>query len=135
MAAASTTTTTTPVTALLLCYRRPDITNAAFRTYIEETHVPLVKALLGVHHPQTHTRYYTNKEAGFALGTPSGTDPDLVAVLTFENPDAMRQSMQARQADGTRETIEADEDRFMDRAKLKLIVMGEGDVGRSLRDG
>ena len=45
----------------------------------------------------------------------------------------MQESMRARQADGTREIIEADEDKFMDRSKVQVIVLGEDDVGRSVR--
>ncbi|KIW64728.1 hypothetical protein PV04_09642 [Phialophora macrospora] len=45
------------------------ISKAAFRTYNSRNAMsPPVKALLGVHHPQTYTRYYTNKEARFTVG-------------------------------------------------------------------
>ncbi|KAJ9604236.1 hypothetical protein H2200_011070 [Cladophialophora chaetospira] len=124
-----------PITGLLFCYRRPSLSPSQFRTYIEETHVPLVKSLLGANHPATHTRYFTNKDSGFMVGAASSEDPDLIAVMTFESEEAMKRSMQARRADGTREIIEADEDKFMDRSKVKVVVLGEGDVGRTERDG
>ncbi len=124
-----------PITALLFCYRLPSLNPAQFRTYIEETHVPLVRSLLRSNHPLTHTRYYTNKDSGFMVGSASFEDADLIAVLTFESAEAMAQSMAARRADGTRERIEADEDRFMDRGRVKVVVMGKGDVSRSVRDG
>ena len=68
------------------------------------------------------------------VGSHSTEDADLIAVLTFESAEAMAQSMAARRADGTREKIEEDEDRFMDRGRVKVLVLGEGDVGRSIRD-
>ena len=123
-----------PVTALLFCYRLPDVGTEQFREYIEQTHAPLVKSLLGNKHPSTHTRYYTNKDAGFTVGSPSSEDADLIAVITFESQEAMRESMSARGADGVREIIEADEAKFMDRSKVKVIVVGEGEIGRTTRD-
>jgi uncharacterized protein (TIGR02118 family) len=123
-----------PVTALLFCYRLPNVDAEQFRDYIEQTHAPLVKSLLGPKHPLTHTRYYTNKDAGFTVGSPSSEDADLIAVITFESLEAMQESMSARRADGVREIIEADEAKFMDRSKVKVVVVGEKDVGRTMRD-
>ena len=123
------------ITALLFCYRLPTLTPQQFRTYVEETHVPLVQSLLGAHHPKTHTRYYTNKDSGFAVGVPTPDDADLIAVITFESTEAMQRSMKARWADGTRDKIEEDEGKFMDRGRVKLVVLGDEDVGRSVREG
>lgn len=122
-----------PVTALLYCYRLPSLDAVQFRTYIEEHHVPLVQSLLGSNHPLTHTRYYTDKDSGFAVGSASSEDPDLVAVITYESQEAVQQSMKLRRSDGIREQIEGDEEKFMDRSKVKLIVLGQGDVCRSVR--
>ena len=122
-----------PLTVLLYCHRLPTVNPPQFRTYIEETHVPLVRSILGSKHPLTHTRYYTNKDSGYTIGSPASTDPDLIAVITYEDSETMQESMRARQADGTREIIEADEDKFMDRSKVQVIVLGEDDVGRSVR--
>lgn len=123
-----------PVTALLFCYRLPDVDPKQFRDYIEQTHAPLVKSLLGDKHPSTHTRYYTNKDAGFTIGSPSADDADLIAIITFESQEAMKESVAARRADGVRETIEADEAKFMDRSKVKVIVVGDDDIGTTTRD-
>jgi hypothetical protein len=123
-----------PKTILLYCYRLPTLSPLEFRTYCEERHVPLVKYLLGAEHPLTHTRYYTNKDSGFLIGSPLPTDPDLIAVITFESENAMQKSMRARRMHGVKEIIEADEDKFMDRAKVKVVNVNEADVGRTLRD-
>lgn len=122
-----------PFTVLLFCHRLPTMDPIEFRTYCEEKHVPYVKSLLGADHPLTHTRYYTNKDSGYLIGSPSPTDADLIAVITYENKEAMQQSMRARRADGVRELIEADEDKFMDRSKVQVVVLGEADVGESVR--
>lgn len=123
-----------PFTILLFCHRLPTISPEDFRNYCEEKHVPYVKSLLGSDHPLTHTRYYTNKDSGYLIGSPSATDADLIAVITFENKEMMEQSMRVRNADGVRELIHADEDKFMDRSKVQVVVLGEADVGRSVRD-
>jgi hypothetical protein len=123
-----------PITILLYCYRLPTLSPIEFRTYCEEKHVPLVKSLLGAEHPLTHTRYYTNKDSGFLVGTPVPDDPDLIAVITFESEDAMQKSMTKRRSDGIREIIEADEEKFMDRSKVKVVSVGEADVRRTARD-
>lgn len=121
-----------PTTILLFCYRLPTLTPLEFRTYCEEKHVPLVKSLLGAEHPLTHTRYYTNKDSGFVVGSPEPADPDVIAVITFESEDAMQESMRKRRADGVRELIEADEDKFMNRSKVKVVNVGEADIGRTV---
>lgn len=121
------------ITALLYCYRLPSLTPAQFHDYIENTHVPYVKSLLGTHYPKSHTRYYTNKHAGYALGTVSEEDPDLVAVIEYESEERMRESMKVRMGQGVREKIQEDEDRFMVRERVKLIVLGEGAVSRGGR--
>jgi uncharacterized protein (TIGR02118 family) len=122
------------MTILLYCYRLPTLSPTEFQTYCEEKHVPLVKSLLGAEHPLTHTRYYTNKDSGFLVGSPVPTDPDLIAVITFESEEAMQQSMRKRRADGVREFIEADEDKFMDRSKVKVVNVGEANVRKTVRD-
>lgn len=118
-----------PITVLLFCYRLATLDPTQFRTYVEEKHVPLVKSLLGSKHPLTHTRYYTNKDSGYVVGSPSSEDPDLVAVITYEDDTAMQESMRARNADGIREQIQADEAKFMDRSKVKVVRMGKDDIG------
>lgn len=122
-----------PVTALLFCHRLPSLDSTQFRNYVEDVHVPLVKSLLGSDHPSTHTRYYTNKDSGYMIGKPASTDADLIAVIQYESEDAMQQSMRVRQSEGVSENIEADEDKFMDRSKLQLIVLGKNDIGMTER--
>ena len=99
-----------PVTALLYCHRLPTVNSSEFRIYVEETHVPYVKSLLGSDHPLTHTRYYTNKDSGYAVGAPSATDPN-------------------------KELIEADEAKFMDRSMVQVVILGQGDIGETLKEG
>lgn len=122
-----------PITALLYCYKLASINLNEFRTYIEDTHVPLVRSLLRDAHPTTHTRYYVNKESGFMLGSPTPDEADLIAVITYDSQEHLQESMNRRTADGTRQVIEADEDNFMDRSKVRVVVLGPNDIGRSSR--
>lgn len=68
------------------------------------------------------------------IGKPASTDADLIAVIQYESEDAMQRSMRVRQMEGVREKIEADEDNFMDRSKLQLIVLGKDDIGMTVID-
>lgn len=68
------------------------------------------------------------------MGSVSTEDPDLIAVIEYESQDAMQESMRLRSADGIREVIQADEDRFMDRGRVKVIVLGADGIGRTERD-
>jgi hypothetical protein len=43
----------------------------------------------------------------------------------------MQTSMRARRADGVREIIEADEDKFMLRDKIRVVRLGKDDVQSS----
>lgn len=120
-----------PVTVLLYCYRLPSISPAQLRTYVEETHVPYVKSLLKANYPQSHTRYYTNKDAGYVVGSPEDADADMIAIITYADEEHMKQSMAMRYSDGIRQLIQADEAKFMDVSKVKVIKMGGGDMGLS----
>jgi hypothetical protein len=127
------------ITALLFCYRLPTLSPAEFRDYIEDHHVPYVKSLLGQHHPLTHTRHYTHKDesnangVGIIVSDAVDSDADVVAVMTFENQEKLKESMNFRYQDGVREKIQADEDKFMDRSRVKVVIVGE-DSHTTLRD-
>lgn len=112
-----------PVRALLFCYRLPSLTDEQFRAYIEDKHCPLVRSLLGSDYPASHERYYTAKDSGYAIGTVSGDDPDMLAVVTYESKEAMQKSMHLRMSDGIRQQIQADEDKFMLRERIKLVLL------------
>lgn len=123
-----------PIIVLLFCYRLPTLDATQFRTYCEETHVPLAKSLLGSDHPRSHIRYYTNKDSGFVIGSPSSEDADLIAVITYDSEQVMEKSMRARGTNGIRELLEADEDRFMDKSRIKVVMVGQNGVGMSARE-
>lgn len=68
------------------------------------------------------------------IGSPSSEDADFIAVITYKSKDVMKRSMHARRADGVRELLEADEDRFMDRSRIKVVMVGQDDVGKSVEE-
>lgn len=124
-----------PPTVLLFCYRLPTITATEFRDYVENIHAPLVESLLGDKHPLSHTRYYTNKDSGFAVGSPTSDDADLIAVITYASEEHFHESMRARNAEGIGEVIRADEAKFMDRSKVKVIKIGHENIGKMHKEG
>lgn len=63
------------------------------------------------------------------VGSPSPDDPDLIAIINYESEAAMQEGMQVRMLDGIKDRMQADEDKFMDRSKLKVVVLREGNVG------
>jgi hypothetical protein len=62
------------------------------------------------------------------------TDLDLIVVITFESEDAMHKSMRRRRADGLREIIEADKNKFRDMSKVKVVRIAEANVRSTVND-
>jgi len=82
-----------PISVLIFYTRHPDVTPEKFQTTMDESHVPLIKEVMGVHYPQAHTIRYVvrvSSGAGDRLGAPIASKkrahPD-APVLLVGSPD------------------------------------------------
>jgi len=46
---------------LILVYRKPGMTPAAFKSHYESSHVPLVQSIAGAHYSKAHIRRYLHR--------------------------------------------------------------------------
>ncbi|MCJ1441552.1 MAG: hypothetical protein MMC23_002041 [Stictis urceolatum] len=129
-----------PYTALLYASRKPGTSPAQFREHWENKHLPLVKSLSGPDFPLSHTRYYLqrsedpigsggpanrNTPAAVLAGLQEDFDHDGFAILTFED-EAAFQRFYGKVSEATAAAkIAADEENFLDRTKLMIVLIGE----------
>jgi hypothetical protein len=83
------------VSVIVLYTRRPDISPAEFKRYIEEVHMPIQKEVMGEYFPLSFPRKYLariDSGAGDRLGAPSASrrhgDPTSPVVLVG-SPDQL----------------------------------------------
>jgi hypothetical protein len=83
------------VSVIVLYTRRPDISPAEFKRYIEEVHMPIQKEVMGEYYPLSFPRKYLariDSGAGDRLGAPSASrrhgDPTSPVVLVG-SPDQL----------------------------------------------
>ncbi|KAI0206652.1 EthD domain-containing protein [Astrocystis sublimbata] len=132
-----------PYTILILAYRKPGTTPSQFKAYYEGRHVPLVRSLTGATFPLSHTRRYlqrsdgvqaesdsTRSPATVLVGTQADFDYDAVTELTFEDEAAFRRFMGVTQKPEIAAQIAADEEHFLDRTRVPIVVLGDIAVTR-----
>lgn len=132
-----------PYTILLLVYRLPSLTPTAFKNYYETTHIPLLKSLTGPLFPDSHTRHYISRTANTSGDNRNGTYPamviigtqqdfeyDAIAELMFANQTAFQAFLNRVSQPEVAQKIANDEDRFIDRARLRAVVLGSTTVTR-----
>ena len=115
-------------TVLIFVYRLPSLSFADFQTHYENTHVPLVKALLGSTWPYSHTRHYINRKSTpspYLVGSPGDSDPDCMVVMEFADQEAMAKTFAFFQQPEIASQIADDEVKFMDKEKTKIVMVGE----------
>ncbi|KAF1835917.1 hypothetical protein BDW02DRAFT_567529 [Decorospora gaudefroyi] len=131
---------------LVFYTRRPDVTPERFQTYMEETHVPLFKKVLGPHYPLSYNMRYVvrvSSGAGDRLGATTSAkgraDPDAPVVLVGSTKDVewdalgemvFRDELHVQQAfammnSPAGEQVQDDEGEFTVPDKLRLLLMGE----------
>ncbi|ROW11983.1 hypothetical protein VPNG_05169 [Cytospora leucostoma] len=124
---------------LIFAYRKPGTTPEQFRAHYEGSHVPLVKEIAGEHFPLSHTRRYlhrteskvedternANSPATVLSGTQAEFDYDAIAELTFADAGAFQTFFGLVQQPENAARIAADEEKFLDRSKVPVVVLGE----------
>lgn len=124
---------------LIFAYRKPGTTPEQFRAHYEGKHVPLVKELSGEHFPLSHTRRYIHRTAGEAadternagfpatvlIGSQRDFDYDAFAELSFVDAGAFQTFFGVCQQPQNAARIAADEEQFLDRSRMTVVVVGE----------
>lgn len=116
-------------TVLVFATRKPGTTFAQFKSYYESTHVPLVTRLVLQNdlRPLSYTRNYIERDDGggsFPFGGAEEWEYDCVARVVFrdvEHRDALFERFEE-----CGDEIARDEERFLDRAKLRVVFVSEG---------
>ena len=127
-----------PYKVVLFLWRRPNLTPTQFHDYYENNHVPIMKALCGDTFPKTHVRNYVqrsttpdtngNYPATVIVGGQDDFSYDAWAELIFDDEDAFKR-LHARVSEPDRaKLIAEDEENFLDRSKLRAVVVGEVNV-------
>lgn len=121
---------------LIFAYRKPGMTPAAFKSYYDSSHVPLVQSIAGAHFPNAHIRRYLHRtesstsSAGdypvsVLIGAQSDFEYDAIAELIFDDESAFQTFMGIVSQQEAAERIAKDEEMFLNRPKMKVVVLGD----------
>ena len=122
---------------LIFAYRKPGTTPAAFKSHYESSHVPLVQSIAGAHFPKAHVRRYIHRTersasatdddypASVLAGAQSDFEYDAIAELIFDDEVAFQTFFGLVSQPEAADKISKDEDMFLDRAKMKVVVLGD----------
>lgn len=107
------------VSILLFLTRAPHVDAAAFRTYYEDKHIPLIQSIVGSAWPESHKRMYV--ESVMVPGA-AGEGVDCIAEATFKDEDAFKAFAGKFYEPESKAKIEEDELNFVDRSKSRLVM-------------
>ncbi|KAI1213213.1 EthD domain-containing protein [Annulohypoxylon truncatum] len=127
---------------LVFVYRKPGTTPEQFKAHYEGSHVPLIRELAGAHFPLSHTRRYIHRSEGQGEGTTRNAttpasvligrqedfDYDAFAELIFDDATAFQNFFAVMQQPDIAAKMAADEEHFIDRSRLSVVVLGETHV-------
>jgi EthD domain len=124
-------------TILVFVTRKPGLSPSAFKSHYENKHIPLLKSLSTGPpsiFPISHTRRYLTRDPSdpahpvvVLVGDPADFAYDAIAEVNFESEAAFRE-FQTKVMMTPK--VAEDEERFTDRGKLKVVVLGETTVTR-----
>lgn len=117
-------------TVLVYLWRKPALTPAQFKHHYDNVHLPLVASITKDAFPPSHVRHYTAlKEDGSGpnvmVGDPTGFDYDVLAEITCDDAQAFQRFAELVRHPDNAQTIAEDEDRFMNRSRMRVIVVGD----------
>jgi hypothetical protein len=120
---------------LLFVHRKPGLSIAAFKSYWESKHIPLLQSIAGSAFPLSHVRNYIAHVASGSRDQPSepvvlvGNKDEVswdgLAQLSFRDEPHFQQFLAAIREPVAAAQIQKDEEMFTDRSKLKVVVLGE----------
>ncbi|KAI1322970.1 EthD domain-containing protein [Xylariaceae sp. FL0255] len=133
-----------PYSVLVFAHRKRGVTPEQFRAHYDEVHVPLVRELAGTAFPLSHTRRYPllpeaqkiddnttsdqNAPATELIGSEHEFDYDAYVELTFEDESAFQTFFALTQRPENIIKISADEEMFLDRTRMTVVVVGDTTV-------
>ena len=129
------------VTVFIYAYRKPGLSLEDFKTHYE-AHVDLIKRLTGDDFPLSHKRSYVARNtvevagegasdrnaltpATVIAGQQADFDFDAYAELTFADQAAFQAFGAKVYAPEAAAQIAADEEKFLDKSKLSIVMLGE----------
>ena len=139
-------------TVVALIKRKPGITPEQFRAHYEDTHVPLLKSLVGPTFPLTHTRNYVTRSAQSTttpapgpgggedpypptmyMGQPSEVSYDSVTVMVWADKEAFDKFCEVFYREDVALKMQEDEQVFLDKSfrvvyavEEPLVTRGDG---------
>ncbi|KAF2191572.1 hypothetical protein K469DRAFT_720626 [Zopfia rhizophila CBS 207.26] len=119
-----------PFTIAAFITRKPEVSPTDFATHYDETHIPLLKSLVGDAFPESITRYYVRR----AKSDPSGLTPlvfggsaadfdyDVVSIMTFADEPAAQKFQQKYGEPEIQAKLGGDMAKFQVLEKLRVIA-------------
>ena len=123
-------------TIVAFLWRKSGTTPSEFKAHYENNHIPLLLSLLGPLFPLSHSRVYlqrhSKEDAAVAdyqptvyVGAHSDFDYDLFCTLKFEDQHGFEAFYQRMQDPEVAAKIAEDEEKFIERQKLKVAAVQE----------
>ena len=121
---------------LLFLYRKPGFSPTVFKAYCETKHVPLLQSIAGVQFPKVHVRRYVHRAsyassstdsypASVLVGTQSDFEYEAIAKAIFDNEAGFQAFMGMMSQPDAAARIAEDEEKLLDRSKMKAVVLGD----------
>lgn len=130
-----------PFSILIVAYRKPGTSPASFKAHYEDVHMPLVKSIAGDTFPNKHIRRYIHRPndpvsesagndntmypATVLVGEPKDFDYDSIAELVFDDEAAFQRFFSRVSHGEGAAKREADEEIFLDRGRMRVVVLGD----------
>jgi EthD domain len=118
-----------PYNILIFVTRRSSISHSDFKKHYETIHIPLLQFYGGEHFPKSHRRHYLqfseNDQPTVVQGDKAAFDFDTIAEVSFDDEAAFQAFLAVLTVEEASKTLRMDEDKFSDREKMKIVVVGD----------
>ena len=119
-----------PYNILIFIARKSGISHSEFKEHYETSHMPLLRSYGGEHFPKSHRRHYLHVDESdqptILLGNKGDTfEYDAVAEVGFDDKAAFHAFIAVLKVEEASKEIRADEDKFVDREKMKTVLIGD----------
>jgi hypothetical protein len=119
-----------PYNILIFIVRKPGISHTEFKKQYETSHMPLLQFYGGQHFPNAHKRHYLQFNDGndaptVVQGDKGFFDFDVIAESSYDDEAAFHAFVAMLKKEEASKVLRADEDKFSDREKMKIVVVGD----------